>query len=294
MPWTFPYFGETKKLNNVTRAYAPGNFVQLSDGITHYEIDGPENGQPVVLVHGFSVPYFVWDPSFTFLADSGFRALRYDLFGRGYSDRPTLKYNIDLFCKQLRDLLDTLELEKINLLSLSMGGPIAATFANQYPDRVERLILIDPSGAKPISLVGMRKAVTLPGFGELAIGLFGTNILLKGIARDISSRDLINEFQDKFQVQLIYKGYKRAILSTLRNNMLGDFSSAYRIIGKLDIPTLLFWGEEDKTIPFARSKDICTAIPQVQFHAIADCRHMPHLEKPDIINRILKEFLNES
>ena len=111
MPWTFPYLGETKELNEATRANVPGSFVQLSDGYTHYELGGPENGQPVVLVHGFSVPYFIWDPTFAFLAKSGFRVLRYDLFGRGYSDRPKLRYDIDLFCKQLRELLDTLGFE---------------------------------------------------------------------------------------------------------------------------------------------------------------------------------------
>ena len=84
-------------------------------------------------MHGFSVPYFIWDPTFKFLTKSGFRVLRYDLFGRGYSDRPKLRYDIDLFCKQLRELLDTLGFEQINLMGLSMGGPITATFTARYP-----------------------------------------------------------------------------------------------------------------------------------------------------------------
>ena len=45
MPWTFPYLGETKELNAATRANVPGSFVELSDGYTHYELDGPETGQ---------------------------------------------------------------------------------------------------------------------------------------------------------------------------------------------------------------------------------------------------------
>ncbi len=89
-----------------------GSFVALSDGCTHYELGGPQDGRPVALVHGFSVPYFIWDPTFRFLADSGFRVLRYDLFGRGFSDRPHLRYDIDLFCKQLRELLDILGFER--------------------------------------------------------------------------------------------------------------------------------------------------------------------------------------
>ena len=121
MPWTFPYLGETAELDEAVRASAPGSFVRLSDGYTHYELDGPESGQPVVLVHGFSVPYFMWDPTFEFLTESGFRVLRYDLLGRGYSDRPKVRYDIDTFCQQLKELLDILGLEQINLMGLSMG-----------------------------------------------------------------------------------------------------------------------------------------------------------------------------
>jgi pimeloyl-ACP methyl ester carboxylesterase len=56
---------------------------------------------------------------------------------------------------------------------------------------------------------------------------------------------------------------------------------------------LLFWGRDDKTVPFAYSADICAAIPQIQFHAVDDCGHIPHYEKPEVVNPILLEFLNE-
>ena len=126
----FPYFDETKALNESTRKEADGLFIQLSDGITHYQLGGDENGDAdaVVLVHGFSVPSFIYDPTFEFLSKQNFRVLRYDLFGRGFSDRPNLKYDVHLFVKQLKELLDKLNFKKINLVGLSMGGPITAKF----------------------------------------------------------------------------------------------------------------------------------------------------------------------
>src|SRR3972149_9257308 len=139
-----------------------GSFIQLSDGVTHYELGGPQNGQPVVLVHGFSVPYFIFDPTFEALTKAGFRVLRYDLFGRGWSDRPRAKYNISLFVKQLKDLLDALQFQQVNLIGLSMGGPIAASFTARYPERVDKLALIDPAGARPIDLSVLLKATKLP------------------------------------------------------------------------------------------------------------------------------------
>lgn len=293
MPWTFPYLGETEELNEATRANAPGSFIQLSDGYTHYELGGPENGQPVVLVHGFSVPYFIWDPTFKFLTTSGFRVLRYDLFGRGFSDRPNLRYDIDLFCKQLRELLDTLGFEQISLMGLSMGGVISASFTARYPERVNKVVLIDPAGAKSITLSRLLKAATTPGFGELALGLFGRKHLAKGIRSDFHDPTHFKDFVANYMVQLKFKGFTRAILSTVRNGMLGSFLETYKTVGMQNQPVLLFWGKDDKTVPLKHSDDIRAAIPQTQFRPISNSSHIPHYERPEEVNPLLLEFLSE-
>jgi pimeloyl-ACP methyl ester carboxylesterase len=75
---------EQEELNKNTRKMLPGEFIQLSDGFTHYELDGPEEGDVIVLVHGFSTPLFIWDPTYEYLLDKGFKVLRYDLYGRGW------------------------------------------------------------------------------------------------------------------------------------------------------------------------------------------------------------------
>src|SRR5687767_5114610 len=158
----FSYRDETEELNEFTRKEASGSFVQLSDGFTHYELSNPEAEETVVLAHGFSVPYFIYDPTFAFLTQAGFRVLRYDLFGRGFSDRPETRYNIDLFVRQLGDLLDALHLTRpVSLVGLSTGGPITATFTLRIPERVDKLVLIDPVGAKPFGLGRLLKIAAL-------------------------------------------------------------------------------------------------------------------------------------
>jgi len=291
MPWTFPYLGETEELNEAARAGVPGSFVQLSDGCSHYELGGPPDGQPVVLVHGFSVPYFIWDPTFSFLTECGFRVLRYDLFGRGYSDRPRVRYDIDLFCRQLRELLDTLGFERINLIGLSMGGPITASFTVRYQDTVEKLVLVDPAGARPVTFARILKGATSPGFGELAFGLFGSGQMARSVKSDFYDPANIKAFVNQYMLQMKYKGFMRAILSTVRNGMLGDFSSAFRKVGNQGTPTMLLWGRDDKTVPFTHSEDILSAIPQAAFHAFDHCGHLPLYEKPDEVNPLLLEFL---
>jgi pimeloyl-ACP methyl ester carboxylesterase len=291
MPWTFPYLGETKELDEATRASAPGSFVQLSDGYTHYELGGPQDEQPVVLVHGFSVPYFIWDPTFAFLTESGFRVLRYDLFGRGLSDRPRVRYDVDLFCRQLREMLDALSIERIQLIGLSMGGPITASFTVRYQQIVQKLALVDPAGARPVTFARILKGATTPGFGELAFGLFGRGYMSSSVKSDFYDPAHVKDFVNRYMVQMKYKGFMRAILSTIRNGMLGDFSSTYREVGKQGTLTMLLWGRDDKTVPFTHSERILEAIPQTEFHAFDNCGHLPHYEKPDEVNPLLLEFL---
>src|ERR1043166_1433761 len=83
---------EHVQLTDEVRRFVPGSFARLADGITHYEFAGPPDAAIVVLIHGFSIPDYLLDPPFPALVSSGFRVLRYDLFGRGYSDRPDVTY----------------------------------------------------------------------------------------------------------------------------------------------------------------------------------------------------------
>jgi pimeloyl-ACP methyl ester carboxylesterase len=292
----FPYLSETEDLTDAVRVKAGGSFIRLPDGVCHYEITqhATRNTPTIVLLHGFSVPYFIWDPTFAFLSASGFRVLRFDLFGRGLSDRPRTSYNIDLFVHQLRDLLDALKIsEPINLFGLSMGGPISVAFTERFPARVEKLVLIDPAGAKPIALSPMLKLAKIPILSNLAFGLAGDESLLKSIASDFYDPTLVAEFIDRYRPQMKFKGFKRAILSSLRNNMLGDFYESYRRVGKLRKPTLLLWGRNDGTVPFEHSDLVRAAIPHAEFHVIEGVGHIPHYEKPEEVNPILLKFLTQ-
>jgi pimeloyl-ACP methyl ester carboxylesterase len=283
---------ETKELNDDTRRLTGGSFVQLTDGVTHYELSNATRDHTVVLVHGFSVPYFIFDPTFHFLTQHGFRVLRYDLFGRGFSDRPNTNYNIDLFVRQLAGLLDGLRLMRpVSLLGLSMGGPITAAFSARYPHRVEKLILIDPAGARPVAFSKMLKVLTKPLIGETILGLAGTGGMVKNIASDFFDKKLVEQFEERYIVQMQFKGFRRAILSSIRNNMLESFIGTYRKVGTFNKPTMLLWGRHDTTVPLEHSEDLCTAIPNIKFHIIEDSSHIPHYEKPEETNALLLDFL---
>ena len=289
---SFPYRDETEELNDSTRNAFDGSFISLPNGITHYELANPQAENTIVLIHGFSVPSFIFDPTFRFLTESGFRVLRYDLFGRGFSDRPRTRYNIDLFIKQLYDLLDALRFTSpVNLIGLSMGGPVSATFTARHPERVKSLTLIDPSGARPVSLTPMLRLAKVPIVAETVFGLMGTDGMVRSAGRDFYDPRLVDHFIGKYRVQMQYKGFKRALLSSIRNNMLGSFVKSYKQVGKLDKPVQLFWGQDDATVPFEHSNDLRAAMPNIEFHVFENCGHIPHYEKPDEVNPILLNFL---
>jgi 4,5:9,10-diseco-3-hydroxy-5,9,17-trioxoandrosta-1(10),2-diene-4-oate hydrolase len=151
--------------------------------------------------------------------------------------------------------------------------------------------LVDPAGVRPVAFAQLLKATTAPGVGELVLGLFGRKWLSSGVRSDFYDPAQIKAFAVRYIIQMQYKGFMRAILSTMRYGMLGSFIETYRKIGAQDTPTMLFWGRDDKTVPFAHSADLLRAIPQAELHVFERCGHIPHYEKADEANPLLLEFL---
>lgn len=115
--------------------------------------------------------------------------------------------------------------------------------------------------------------------------------MIKGIASDFFDPKLVEQFQAKYKTQMEFKGFKRAILSTMRSGMLDSFLETYMEVGALKKPTLIFWGKNDKTTPYEDHTLILQALPHAEFHALDNCGHLPHYEKPEIFNPILLEFI---
>ncbi len=288
----YRYPGETKRLDAEVRALAHGSYVKLSNGITHYELAGPETGQVVVLIHGFSIPYQIWDPLFDPLVDAGFRVLRYDLYGRGTSDRPQRPYNQDLFDIQLEELLDVLRLTSpVDLIGLSMGGCVSIVFCDRHPDFIRKLVLIDPAGFS-MNFPNLAKLVTAPLLGELVLCLLGRKMFISPIVKGYYGKDQYPEYIDVAYEQMEFQGYRQALLSTLRNGVLGDNSGSYYRVGKQEKPSLLIWGTRDRAVPFHTNNKVREAIPQIEFHAIDGVGHVPHYECPNVVNPIILDFLS--
>ena len=282
---------EIMNLGEQTRRIAPGSFIQLPQGFVHYELAGPADGRAVVLVHGFSVPDYLWDSTFVALRNAGFRVLRYDLFGRGFSDRPDVHYNADLFDRQLLDLLNALGVNGgSDFVAASMGGPIVAAFACRHPERVHRIVWIGPDYGSGQSLP---LALRAPLWGEYTITTQIVPSLAESQLNDFLHPDNFPDWPDRFRPQMRYYGFRRALLSTLRDFVTSDWPKDYACVGRMKTPALLIWGKADREVPFATSSKVRAAVPQAQFLPVDDAGHLAFLERPEVVNPAIIGFLHQ-
>ena len=283
---------ESIELNAQVRASLSGSFIETPHGVIHYELAGPKNSDLVVLVHGFSVPSYLWKPTFQFLLQEGYQVLRFDLFGRGFSDRPDEEYGLDLFSDQINDLLIALHINRpIQLLGLSMGGPVVTRFTNRYPEKVNSLILQDP-------LVNQLDPKLISPLDISFVGeyLFCVSVIPRYISGHKNNPAKGNHFAhwgDQYQQQLRYKGYRKALLSSLRYMSKTPFIQEYQKLSELKIPKLSIWGSEDKTIPISEADVLIELMPDMKFEVIQGASHIPSMEMPEAFNAVLLKFLQE-
>jgi len=279
-------------LDEAARAEAGGRYLALSDGTTHYELSGPDGGQPVVLVHGFSVPYYIWDSTAVALAAAGFRVIRYDVLGRGASDRPRARYDADLYDRQLGELLDSLGIATpVHLMGLSAGGPVVATFAGRHPDRVRSVTLIDPAAGDTGPLPW---AMRLPLIGPLIWQATVVPGLADGQLSDFVEPSRWPDWPDRYRPQMRFRGFGRALWASSMAMEDVKLDSVYAAMARTGLPVMLVWGREDHTVPFELSDRLRAAIPQVRFEPIDGAAHLPHMERTDLVNPLLIEFLGGS
>ena len=279
---------ERHTLDDSARSGAHGKFVKLSDGVTHYDVSGPDTGRTVVLVHGFSVPYYIWDSTANSLSKAGYRVIRYDEYGRGLSDRPDTRYADDLYDRQLTELLDSLRVtERVDLAGVSMGGAVTSMFAGRHPKRVRSIVLVDPVAGT----VGSMGKFGLPAVGRYLWQTTAMPFMADGQASDFVEPSRFPNWAERYREQTRYRGFGRALLSHRLERQGMTMDTVYQRVARESIPVLLVWGKEDKTVPFERSEGVRKAIPAAEFHAIDGVGHLPILEKAQLTDSLILAFL---
>lgn len=271
-----PYLADRRRtpMNETARANAPGSFATLSRGVTHYQWHGPEGAPVAVCVHGLTTPSFVWGPIVDGLVAMGFRVLTYDLYGRGYSDRPRGPQDTAFFVTQLEELLQDQQVsDGITLLGYSMGGAISTDFAAQSPDRLRQVILLAPAGLGhdlgPIA----RLVVNHRYLGSwLMMAWYGRSY---GQALE-AERDLqtsIPDIVDRQKAELDYRGFRGAVLASMRGILDTEQEAEHRRISATDLPVVAIWAREDEVIPIAGKQKLSEWNPRATHGVVEKAGH---------------------
>jgi len=256
------------------RAEAPGEFTTLARGRTHYRWQGPEGGPVTVCVHGLTTPSFVWEGLVPGLVAQGRRVLTYDLYGRGYSDRPGGAQDVAVFVEQLDDLFaDQGVVEPVMLVGYSMGGAIATGFAARHPGRVRELVLIAPAGLGhdlgPVARLVARGGMV----GRwLMLAAFPMSFR-RGCEAERALPTTVPGIVDRQQAELRWRGFVPAVARSVAGILTDDQSAAHAAITAAGVPVRAIWGAEDTVIPLSRKTRLEALNPEANQHVIEDAGH---------------------
>ena len=249
---------------------APGAFLELSSGVLHYRWDGPANGPIVVMVHGFSTPHFIFEQNMATLVSAGYRVLRFDHFGRGWSDRPRVDYDADFYDAMLLELLDRLNIHTpVGLVGLSMGGLIAAEFAARHPERINRVMLLCPAGlAMSGPGPGLARLLRLPILGSSLWHLIYRRLLINDPEMDFRGVPRAARLAGDLTMQFSYRGYGNALLTTLRNFPMADQDEVFGRLGATGLPVCAVFGRRDTTVLIASADRLSALVPDAKIMSL--------------------------
>jgi 2-hydroxy-6-oxonona-2,4-dienedioate hydrolase len=234
-------------------------------------------GPTVILLHGLGGAKEFWLANIGALA-SKYHVYAIDQIGFGQSDKPLLDYKIATFTDFLHGFMQAEKIAKATLVGNSFGGWIALDFTAQYPEMVDKLVLVDAAGLawqkplpdlNPSTIVGWRALIELV-------------------------------FYDKKMVS--DEGVTQAFIQHMRNNdgytiqrTVAGFASQFEDgkLASIHAATLVVWGRQDELIPLASGKKLRDGIAGARLLVFDRCGHVPQIEKPAEFNQALIEFLGK-
>lgn len=267
----------------IAKSIKTGNFN------TNYHDIG--EGEPVIFIHG-SGPgvsaYANWRLCMPYVAEN-FRVIAPDMVGFGFSDRPqNIKYNMEIWAQQIIDLMDALNLKKVNLVGNSFGGGLALALAIKYPEKFNKIVLMGAMGVDFELTQGLDQA-----WGYTP-SLENMKSLLDTFAY---SRVLVTDELAKLRYEAsIRPGFQESFSSMFpspRQSSVRAMASNEEDIKNIKNDVLIIHGREDKVIPFENSIRLHKLITKSQLHAFGECGHWSQIEHSERFNKLIRDFFLE-
>jgi pimeloyl-ACP methyl ester carboxylesterase len=257
------------------------------------------SGPPVVLIHGMVNSSRHWESVALDLAEDH-TVIAPDLIGHGDSATPRGDYSLGAHAASIRDLLAVIGIDRATIVGHSLGGGVAMQFFYQFPQRTERLVLVSTGGLghevspmlRTAVLPGASAALWLIAHPRLVSALWqtGERLRQRGSGKGVYLQAVARALRP-----LERAGAREAFLQTLRSviDLRGQRVSARDRLHLLrDMPTLIVWGERDNTIPLSHGRSAHAAVPGSRFETLPGAAHFPHLEDPEGLATVLRDFIH--
>jgi pimeloyl-ACP methyl ester carboxylesterase len=256
------------------------------------------DGPAVVLIHGITSSSRTWRSVIPALAERH-TVIAPDLLGHGRSAKPRGDYSLGAYASGIRDLLVALDIPRATIVGHSLGGGVAMQFAYQFPERIERLALVDSGGlGGEVNLV--LRAATLPG-AEYVLPLLASSPL-RGAGAAVGS--VLSKFGLRPSADLrgMAEGFeslgdgdaRRAFLHTARSviDPAGQrVDASDRLYLAEHVPSLIVWGERDRMIPVQHGHDAHALMPNSRLEIFSEAGHFPFNDDPQRFAALLQDFI---
>ncbi|MCB0931792.1 MAG: alpha/beta hydrolase [Mycobacterium sp.] len=259
------------------------------------------SGPALLLIHGIGDNSVAWDPIHSRLARR-FTVIAPDLLGHGQSDKPRADYSVAAYANGMRDLLSVLGIDQVTVIGHSLGGGVAMQFAYQFPQLVERMVLVGAGGVTKDVNLALRLAA-LPGGGEalallrLPMVLPALNVAGQIIGSLIGSTGPGSDIPNALRIlaDLPEPTASAAFRRTLR--AVVDWRG--QVVTMLDrcyltesVPVQLVWGDEDVVIPVSHAHMAHAAMPGSRMEIFPGAGHYPHHHDPLRFVDLIENFID--
>lgn len=271
-------------------------FINVEGARLHYQEFGDRTNPTLVLIHGYTASLFVWHKVAPLLADTGFHVIAVDLVGFGYSDKPRwFDYSIPSQARIISRFMNSLGIGRATLVGSSYGGAVAMTICLDYPEFVEKLVLLDAVCNDEVLSHPVLRLASIPGVGEVITPfLVDSKAMSRYRMRGAISKanhDIITpERVSNVMRPLSAADGHHSVLATSRNWHASRIEKDAHLINQ---PTLIIWGEDDKTIGIHNGYKLHDSILHSRFVILKNCGHVPAEEKSELVSELIAEFCRD-
>lgn len=269
------------------------HFISVDGARLHYQEFGEASNSALILLHGYTASLFVWNKVAPLLAEAGFRVIALDLVGFGYSEKPRwFDYSIQSQARMVSRFLNNLGIGRATLVGSSYGGAVAMTLCLDYPEYVEKLVLLDAVCNDEVLDHPILRLAAIPGIGEVITPfLVDSRALMRFRMRGTlaaPNHDLITSERVSHVLRpLTAADGHHSVLATSRNWRANRIEQDAHMINQ---PTLIIWGEQDKVIDIKNGYKLHDSILNARFVILKKCGHVPAEEKSELVGELVTEF----